>query len=244
MCELPSHPHRRLESEIHTLSRLKRENPQVVKRSIVRHRAPCHEPRQTCCSLTPSIRDRVAAATTQTAGTSSKDSTSVLSHHPSPLSQTRFRSSPPDRAEQKDHIAYRARAPPFAPSHPILRSISSQTRDRSTTLQHISAVQCSAVVRKQTPIMSTPAPPAPPAPRERTGACLCGRIKYRVVGDSRYDTFCHCIPCRKWTGSVAFTASICPKEVCEGECPREDEKKNKPNTTARTSNPTPNLFTK
>jgi len=51
-----------------------------------------------------------------------------------------------------------------------------------------------------------------PAPRERTGACLCGRIKYRVLGESVYDTFCHCIPCRKWTGSVAFTAAICPKE--------------------------------
>jgi hypothetical protein len=57
--------------------------------------------------------------------------------------------------------------------------------------------------------MTDPAPP----PRERTGACLCGRIKYRQVGDSVYDTFCHCIPCRKWTGSVAFTAAICPKEV-------------------------------
>jgi len=56
--------------------------------------------------------------------------------------------------------------------------------------------------------MTDPAPP----PRERTGACLCGRIKYRQVGDSVYDTFCHCIPCRKWTGSVAFTAAICPKE--------------------------------
>jgi hypothetical protein len=62
-------------------------------------------------------------------------------------------------------------------------------------------------------IMTTPAPATTP-PRERTGACLCGRIKYRLVGESVYDTFCHCIPCRKWTGSVALTASICPKEVC------------------------------
>jgi hypothetical protein len=105
----------------------------------------------------------------------------------------------------------------FHPTTSHLRSIFTNPRSiHSHTAHQCSAVQCSSTQTK--PIMSTPAP----APRERTGACLCGRIKYRVVGDSRYDTFCHCIPCRKWTGSVAFTASICPKEVCE-ECPRQDK---------------------
>jgi hypothetical protein len=78
--------------------------------------------------------------------------------------------------------------------------------------------------------MTTPAPATTP-PRERTGACLCGRIKYRLVGESVYDTFCHCIPCQKWTGSVALTASICPKEVCtltmEGYYCREEASKKK-----------------
>jgi hypothetical protein len=60
--------------------------------------------------------------------------------------------------------------------------------------------------------MTTPAPTTPP-PRERTGACLCGGIKYKLTMESVYDTFCHCIPCQKWTGSVAFAAAICPKEV-------------------------------
>jgi hypothetical protein len=74
-----------------------------------------------------------------------------------------------------------------------------------------------------------------PAPRERTGACLCGRIKYRVLGESVYDTFCHCIPCRKWTGSVAFTAAICPKEVSRwcawrtSRTRRKDKKETQPN---------------
>jgi hypothetical protein len=73
--------------------------------------------------------------------------------------------------------------------------------------------------------MSTPAATSPP---ERTGACLCGAIKYRQVGESAYDTVCHCIPCRRWTGSVAFAAAICPKEVrtlTTKRCYREEQKK-------------------
>jgi hypothetical protein len=89
--------------------------------------------------------------------------------------------------------------------------------------------------------MTTSATTSPP---ERTGTCLCGAIKYRQVGSSVYDTVCHCIPCRKWTGSVAFAAAICPKEVStdkEDAVAHKVEKKRRkegnPTTTQHHSKP-------
>ena len=137
------------------------------------------------------FRDRIAAATTATAGKSSKDSsilTTVVSHHkPDPIRKTTSCTELVHR--HSSHLQIHLHKPSIDPQ------------------QYSTAHQCSSTVRRTKAIMTTP------APRERTGACLCGRIKYRVLGESVYDTFCHCIPCRKWTGSVAFTAAICPKEV-------------------------------
>lgn len=34
----------------------------------------------------------------------------------------------------------------------------------------------------------------------RTGACLCGAVKYKVAGPMREIVFCHCGQCRRQTG--------------------------------------------
>ncbi|RVC63425.1 GFA family protein [Mesorhizobium sp. M4B.F.Ca.ET.088.02.2.1] len=51
---------------------------------------------------------------------------------------------------------------------------------------------------------------SPTAAVERTGGCLCGRIRYRVTGDPRVH-YCHCDMCRRATGSafavLAWTSS-------------------------------------
>jgi len=47
----------------------------------------------------------------------------------------------------------------------------------------------------------------------KTGRCLCGKIKYELKGDTAnplYKTVCHCVNCRRATGTAFLTASICP----------------------------------
>ena len=34
------------------------------------------------------------------------------------------------------------------------------------------------------------------------GGCLCGRIRYRVDGETVWAGYCHCESCRRFTGSV------------------------------------------
>lgn len=46
------------------------------------------------------------------------------------------------------------------------------------------------------------------SPPARWGGCLCGRVRYRVSGTPLYDTFCHCVPCQKATGTVAMSSTI------------------------------------
>ena len=45
-----------------------------------------------------------------------------------------------------------------------------------------------------------------------TGGCLCGRVRYRAVGDPAFSGVCHCRNCQRFTGSafepiIAFPAS-------------------------------------
>lgn len=40
-----------------------------------------------------------------------------------------------------------------------------------------------------------------PPTGERSGGCLCGKIRYRVTGDPRVH-YCHCDMCRRATGSA------------------------------------------
>lgn len=45
---------------------------------------------------------------------------------------------------------------------------------------------------------------------ERTGGCLCGAIRYRLLSEP-YDTgWCHCDTCRRFSGSPAMTFSTVP----------------------------------
>lgn len=41
-----------------------------------------------------------------------------------------------------------------------------------------------------------------------TGRCLCGAVTYEVRGPLRDVVLCHCVECRRWSGSVgAFSAT-------------------------------------
>ena len=41
-----------------------------------------------------------------------------------------------------------------------------------------------------------------------TGRCLCGAVSYEVRGPLRDIILCHCVECRRWSGSVgAFSAT-------------------------------------
>ncbi|KXS96674.1 hypothetical protein AC578_4396 [Pseudocercospora eumusae] len=49
----------------------------------------------------------------------------------------------------------------------------------------------------------------------RTGRCLCGTVKYELSGAALkpyYNTVCHCLNCRRVTGSAFLCASICPRD--------------------------------
>jgi hypothetical protein len=43
------------------------------------------------------------------------------------------------------------------------------------------------------------------ADAELTGACLCGRIRYRLQGPPTRVNHCHCIQCRRHTGAAFAT---------------------------------------
>lgn len=47
----------------------------------------------------------------------------------------------------------------------------------------------------------------------RTGACLCGRVKFTFEGSPLWNTVCYCLNCRRYSGSALYTAAICPKNV-------------------------------
>ncbi len=38
------------------------------------------------------------------------------------------------------------------------------------------------------------------------GGCLCGKVRYRVIGNPNWATVCHCTSCKRRTGS-AFTVA-------------------------------------
>ena len=45
-----------------------------------------------------------------------------------------------------------------------------------------------------------------------TGGCLCGAVRYRVMGDLRPVAYCHCSQCRIQTG-LAVAATSVPREA-------------------------------
>lgn len=49
----------------------------------------------------------------------------------------------------------------------------------------------------------------------RTGSCLCGRVDYSVRSDPIRIGICHCLDCRKESGSVFATFGIWPSHAFE-----------------------------
>ena len=37
---------------------------------------------------------------------------------------------------------------------------------------------------------------------EITGGCLCGRVRYKLAGESAFSGLCHCRNCQRYTGSA------------------------------------------
>ncbi len=54
-------------------------------------------------------------------------------------------------------------------------------------------------------------------PRDRTGGCLCGAVRYRVDGPMKQVIACHCGMCRRQTSHLlAFTAAWRDQTTIEG----------------------------
>ncbi|KAI0699844.1 Mss4-like protein, partial [Cytidiella melzeri] len=39
------------------------------------------------------------------------------------------------------------------------------------------------------------------SPSRRTGSCLCGQISYEITGEPLFSALCHCVNCKKWSGT-------------------------------------------
>ncbi len=40
------------------------------------------------------------------------------------------------------------------------------------------------------------------------GGCLCGAVRYELVGKATSVTYCHCAMCRRWHGHVGAYAAV------------------------------------
>jgi hypothetical protein len=47
---------------------------------------------------------------------------------------------------------------------------------------------------------------------ETTGHCLCGRVKYRAVGEPKWRIYCHCESCRRATGVPVTVYAAFPED--------------------------------
>ncbi len=45
----------------------------------------------------------------------------------------------------------------------------------------------------------------------KTGSCLCGAVAYEFDGPARPVVVCHCIQCRKQTGSAMHATAVAPE---------------------------------
>ncbi len=48
-----------------------------------------------------------------------------------------------------------------------------------------------------------------------TGQCLCGAITYRVKGEPTRVSYCHCVECRRFTGSPVLIGALVNRDVFE-----------------------------
>jgi hypothetical protein len=52
-------------------------------------------------------------------------------------------------------------------------------------------------------------------PVTRTGGCLCGAVRYRVSGEPFHVGRCHCVDCRKESGSAFTVYAKWPRDAFE-----------------------------
>lgn len=52
---------------------------------------------------------------------------------------------------------------------------------------------------------------------QRSGGCLCGKVRILASGAPRRVGICHCLDCRKHHGALFYAAAIYPKEAVEIE---------------------------
>src|ERR1700761_7972503 len=43
-----------------------------------------------------------------------------------------------------------------------------------------------------------------------TGGCLCGRVRYTLVGEPAFSGLCHCRNCQRYTGSTFEAVTVYP----------------------------------
>ncbi|KAF1831953.1 hypothetical protein BDW02DRAFT_571525 [Decorospora gaudefroyi] len=46
-----------------------------------------------------------------------------------------------------------------------------------------------------------------------SGGCICGNVRYEVQGDGEANVLCHCMDCRKISGSAYSTNAVYPEDV-------------------------------
>lgn len=49
----------------------------------------------------------------------------------------------------------------------------------------------------------------------QSGHCLCGQVRYRLLGPPRWSGYCHCESCRRATGSVGVVYGGFAQEMVE-----------------------------
>ncbi len=66
--------------------------------------------------------------------------------------------------------------------------------------------------------MAAPSPDED-APADRTGGCLCGKVRVTARGAPYRVGLCHCLDCRKHHGALFYAAAIFPEDAVriEGE---------------------------
>lgn len=64
--------------------------------------------------------------------------------------------------------------------------------------------------------MATTTTTASSPPAKLAGGCLCGAVRYEIEGGGQgpiYNVICHCVNCKKATGTHMLNASIFYKSV-------------------------------
>ncbi|KAL8833995.1 MAG: hypothetical protein Q9170_003969 [Blastenia crenularia] len=47
-----------------------------------------------------------------------------------------------------------------------------------------------------------------------SGSCLCGQCTVQITADPKLKALCHCLDCRKITGSTYSTNVLIPNDAC------------------------------